>query len=74
MREPTVALMLDHVRAIHRAVTGSDPPHGNAPPPADAGVMPSASAVAWRFAELESLVRALPNLRARAAVFLFAAL
>ena len=71
MREPTVALMLDHVRAIHRAVTGGEPPDGRAAPPADAGVMPSASAVAGRFAELESLVRALPELAERVPPFSF---
>jgi HSP20 family molecular chaperone IbpA len=71
MREPTVALMLDHVRAIHRAVTGSDPPDRATPPPADAGVMPSASAVAGRFAELESLVRTLPDVAERVPQFSF---
>lgn len=70
MREPTVSMMLDHVRAIHRAVTGGDPPDGGGAH-ADPGVTPTASAVAWRFAELESLVRSIPALAERVPPFSF---
>ena len=69
MREPTVAMMLEHVRTIHRAVTGGDPPDGVEH--GDAGVTPTASAVAWRFAELESLVRSLPAIAERVPPFSF---
>jgi HSP20 family molecular chaperone IbpA len=69
MREPTVSMMLDHVREIHRAITGADPPDGGEH--ADPGVTPTASAVAWRFAELESLVRSIPALAERVAPFSF---
>jgi HSP20 family protein len=60
-------MMLDHVRAIHRAVTGADPTDGTEHE--DSGVTPSASAVAGRFAELESLVRSLPALAERVPPF-----
>ncbi len=69
MREATVAMMLDHVRAIHRAVTGADPPDGIEHE--DSGVSPTASAVAGRFAELESLVRSLPAIAERVPQFSF---
>jgi HSP20 family molecular chaperone IbpA len=72
MREPTVGMMLDHVRTIHRAVTGADPPDGGVH--ADAGVTPTASAVAGRFAELESLVRSLPGIADRVPPFSFSPL
>ena len=70
MREPTVAMMLDHVRTIHRAVTGGEPPDGVLHE--DAGVSPSASSVAGRFAELESLVRSIPTIAERVPPFSFA--
>jgi HSP20 family molecular chaperone IbpA len=62
-------MMLDHVRAIHRAITGGDPPDGAEH--ADPGVHPTASAVAGRFAELESLVRSIPALAERVPPFSF---
>jgi HSP20 family molecular chaperone IbpA len=69
MREATVAMMLDHVRAIHRAVTGAEPPDDVVHE--DSGVAPTASAVAGRFAELESLVRSLPAIAERVPQFSF---
>ena len=62
------ALMLDHVRAIHRAVTGSDPP----PPALDPAPVPSVQAVERRFADLEAFARAIPLLAERVPPFSFA--
>jgi HSP20 family molecular chaperone IbpA len=64
------ALMLDHVRAIHRAVTGSDPPPPAAP--VDPAQLPSAQAVERRFADLEAFARAMPLLAERVPPFSFA--
>jgi HSP20 family molecular chaperone IbpA len=69
MRGTTLAMMHDHVRAIHRAVTGSDPPEHAVPEGAPA---PTADAVAQRFAELEGLARAIPAIAGRVAPFSFA--
>lgn len=70
MRPSNLELMHDHVRAIHRAVTGSDPP----PPstPAAGATAPTVDQVAGDFAELEALARALPTVAERVPPFSFA--
>jgi HSP20 family molecular chaperone IbpA len=61
-------MMLDHVRAIHRAVTGGDPPE-QAPPRDE---MPSVESVTRLFAELEAYARSKPLLAERVPPFSFA--
>jgi HSP20 family protein len=59
--------MLDHVRAIHRALTGADPeesPEGTRPPA-------TPEQVARHFAELEFLARSLPAVAERLPPFSF---
>jgi HSP20 family molecular chaperone IbpA len=65
----SLELMRDHVRAIHRSVTGSDPPEAT---PTDARIAPSFDEVARRFAELETLARAIPTVAERIPPFSFA--
>ena len=60
-------LMHDHVRAIYRAVTG-----GDLPAPAEGGDAPSDEEVERRFAELEALARAVPQIAERVPPFSFA--
>ncbi|HEX6839716.1 MAG TPA: Hsp20/alpha crystallin family protein [Polyangia bacterium] len=70
MRPSNLELMHDHVRAIHRAVTGSDPPE---PSTAGGGEhAPTFERVAGDFAELEALARALPTVAERVPPFSFA--
>jgi HSP20 family molecular chaperone IbpA len=64
-----IELMLDHVRAIHRSVTGRELPEPSAPEKMDA---PTFDEVARRFAELESLAHALPSIAERVPPFSFA--
>ena len=69
MRPSNLELMHDHVRAIHRAVTGSDPPE---PAPQAAGaVAVTVDKLAGDFAELEALARALPFVAERVPPFSF---
>ncbi len=69
MRPSHLELMHDHVRAIHRAVTGSDPP---APTARAAGSLaPTIEQIAGEFAELEALARALPSVAERVPPFSF---
>jgi HSP20 family molecular chaperone IbpA len=70
MRPTNLELMHDHVRAIHRAVTGSDPPEPSAPPAA--ATPPTLSQVTGDFAELEALARALSMVAERVPPFSFA--
>ncbi len=70
MRATWIELMHDHVRAIHRAVTGSDPPPPA--PPSEAGEAPRPEIVARHFAELEQMARAIPPIAERVAPFSFA--
>lgn len=69
MRQTNLSLMHDHVRAIHRAITGSDPPEprGEAQP---AGA-PTVEKVARDFATLEALARALPGIAEHVPPFSF---
>jgi HSP20 family molecular chaperone IbpA len=68
MHATTLELMHDHVRAIHRALTGSDPPARE--PAGDSA--PSPQLVAHRFAALEALARAIPLVAERVPPFSFA--
>jgi HSP20 family molecular chaperone IbpA len=68
MNATTLELMHDHVRAIYRAVTGSDLPE----PEAAGAEAPSEDLVAQRFAELESFARSLPTVAERVPPFSFA--
>jgi HSP20 family protein len=70
MRPSQLELMVDHVRAIHRAVTGSDPPAATATAtPEGARGFPE---LVNQFAELEALARALPEIAERVPPFSFA--
>jgi HSP20 family molecular chaperone IbpA len=69
MRGTNVEMMHDHVRAIHRAVTGEDPP-APSPPAADAAPV-TRERVAQHFAELEAIARSLPAIAARVPPFSF---
>ena len=69
MRPSNLELMHDHVRAIHRAVTGSDPPEPAAPPQSAA---PTVEQIAGNFAELEAIARSLPAVAERVPPFSFA--
>jgi HSP20 family molecular chaperone IbpA len=70
MRGTRLELMHDHVRAIHRAVTGEDPP---APRPRDEHAPPLApESVLRRFADLEALARSIEPLADRVPPFSFA--
>jgi HSP20 family molecular chaperone IbpA len=63
-------MMLDHVRAIHRAVTGSDLPE--AAPRSDEVQRPSLDAIARQFADLEAFARSMPLIAERVPPFSFA--
>jgi HSP20 family protein len=70
MRVSNLELMHDHVRAIHRAVTGTDPPEPTAAaPPVEP---PSIEKLNSDFAELERLARSLPFVARRVPAFSFA--
>jgi HSP20 family molecular chaperone IbpA len=69
MRGSTLEMMHDHVRSIHRTVTGSDPPERR---PADDAEGPSPELVAQHFAELEAFARSSPYIAERVPPFSFA--
>jgi HSP20 family molecular chaperone IbpA len=69
MAATRLELMHDHIRAIHRAITGSDPPERPVP---DEPSPPSLEQLARDFAELETLARALPFIAERVPPFSFA--
>ncbi|HZS40591.1 MAG TPA: Hsp20/alpha crystallin family protein [Polyangia bacterium] len=69
MRTNMLELMRDHVRAIHRSVTGQELPE---PSPFDEASAPTFDEVARRFAELESIARANPSVAERVPPFSFA--
>jgi HSP20 family molecular chaperone IbpA len=62
-------MMLDHVRAIHRAVTGADPPEHAAPP--EEAPSPSVESVTQQFADLEAFARSVPLIAERVPPFSF---
>jgi HSP20 family protein len=70
MQASRLNMMLDHVRAIHRAVTGSD--LAEAHPPDAAATPPSFDLVAAQFANLESFARSTPAIAERVPPFSFA--
>jgi HSP20 family molecular chaperone IbpA len=61
--------MHDHVRAIHRSLTGGEPPE---PQARSEQTAPSFDDVARRFAELEEIARAIPSIAERVPPFSFA--
>jgi HSP20 family molecular chaperone IbpA len=69
MRGTTLEMMHDHVRSIHRTVTGKDPPEQRMPESAES---PSPEQVAQHFAELEAIARANPIIAERVPPFSFA--
>lgn len=72
MHETTLQLMHDHVRAIHRALTGNDLPASPTSNGSETqGPALPVSEVAARFFELESLARQLPAIAERVARFSF---
>jgi HSP20 family molecular chaperone IbpA len=70
MRASRIEMMHDHVRSIHRALTGGDPP---APARED---LPTETTtpehVARKFAALEALARTIPQISERVPAFSFA--
>jgi HSP20 family molecular chaperone IbpA len=70
MRGTTFEMMQEHVRAIHRALTGKDPPEP--PPLSDEKSAPSPESVAQRFADLEAMARSIPSLAEHVPAFSFA--
>jgi HSP20 family molecular chaperone IbpA len=69
MHGTTLEMMHDHVRAIHRAITGSDPPEPKSPVE---GGGPTPHLIADRFAELEAVARSIPTIAERVPPFSFA--
>lgn len=69
MSNPRLELMHDHVRAIHRALTGEDPPERAVPEGNGTDLTPER--VASHFAELEALARAIPPVAERVPPFSF---
>jgi HSP20 family molecular chaperone IbpA len=64
-------LMLDHVRAIHRSVTGAELPQTEAETRGDSPV-PTFEDLTRRFSELEAMARSLPSVAERVPPFSFA--
>ena len=69
MRPSNLELMHDHVRAIHRSVTGREPPD---PAPRKESTAPTFDDVARDFAALEAMARSIPNVAERVPPFSFA--
>jgi HSP20 family molecular chaperone IbpA len=69
MRNTRLDLMFDHVRAIHRALTGEDPPVRDAPSRDVVIVTPEQ--VLARFADLDQMARAIPSIAERVPPFAF---
>jgi HSP20 family protein len=69
MQPKRIEMMHDHVRAIHRALTGSDPPEVELPE----GEAPEIDrdSVNRRFGDLEAMARAIPQLAERVPPFSF---
>ncbi len=67
MQQSTHDLMLDQVRAIYKAVTGTELPENES----DATWHDGEDLVAARFAELEATVRVMPTVAARVPPFAF---
>jgi HSP20 family protein len=69
MQAKRLEMMRDHVRAIHRAVTGDDPPDAE-PPEGEAPAL-SRESVSERFGELEAMARSIPLIARRVPPFSF---
>lgn len=69
MRNTRLDLMLDHVRAIHRVLTGEDPPVRDEPS-GDVTIVTPEQVLA-RFAELDRMARAIPSIAERVPAFAF---
>jgi HSP20 family protein len=69
MQAKRLEMMRDHVRAIHRAVTGNDPP--DAEPPEGESPELSRESVSERFGELEAMARSIPLIADRVPPFSF---
>ena len=69
MRNTRLDLMFDHVRAIHRVLTGEDPPVHDEPSGDVIVVTPEQ--VMARFAELDQMARAIPSIAQRVPPFAF---
>jgi HSP20 family molecular chaperone IbpA len=69
MRATTLEMMHDHVRSIHRAVTGDDPPEA---PNGEEREAPTVEAVGRLFSELESMARSSRYIAERVPPFSFA--
>ncbi len=69
MQAKRLDMMHDHVRSIHRALTGNDPPEGE--PAGEEAAAPTPEQVSERFAELEALARAIPLIAERVPPFSF---
>jgi HSP20 family molecular chaperone IbpA len=69
MHGSRLGMMLDHVRSIHRAVTGSDPPEPAQLPEGADG--PPPEQVMQHFAELEAFARTSPLISERVPQFSF---
>jgi HSP20 family molecular chaperone IbpA len=69
MRPGRLELMHEHVRAIHRSVTGGEPQESAAATEQQSPM--SFDEVAHRFAELEAVARAIPSLAERVPPFSF---
>jgi HSP20 family molecular chaperone IbpA len=69
MRASRLELMHDHVRAIHRSVSGGEPPEA---PKRESEAAPTFDDVARRFAELEAIARSIPSVAERVPPFSFA--
>ena len=67
MRGTTFELMQDHVRAIHRALTGKDPPE----PVATPVTPPTQDEVVEHFTALEALANSIPTIAERVPPFSF---
>jgi HSP20 family molecular chaperone IbpA len=70
MHGTRLEMMHDHVRAIHRAITGSDPPDSGSTPTEHPAL--TLEQVAERFAELEAVARSLERIAERVPPFSFA--
>ncbi len=68
----TFQLMQDHVRAIYRALTGSDLPDAHGQTGAPVGEPPPAEMVARTFADLDAFARRVPAVAERVPPFSFA--
>jgi HSP20 family protein len=70
MHASSFEMMLDQVRAIHRAITGSELPERT--PPTGEAAPPTTNQVLQHFAELDGIMRQIPEVAERVPPFSFA--